>query len=205
MEPTLQGNSFRVGPIFPGEFGMNKKLAFFLVLACFTASCNLLSEVSTSQESPTVVAQVALTTLPTLRVTPTALHIETDSNESKCVRPDRLQSFKVAVVGNPSFCVVWVDRFENEVGFRVVFEYLNSDEVFVYELGSNATQLVMPNHHVPRPAESREQCIARKDFTVQVSALLPNVAVDIGTTSGQSECNFVVLPTATSATLTPGP
>jgi hypothetical protein len=91
-------------------------------------------------------------------------------------------------MGQPSFCAVWVDSFNDEVGFRVVLEYPNSGEVFVYEVGPNVTQLIVPALHIPRPTESDEQCRARKDFRLSVSALLPGSESEIGNTGGQSEC-----------------
>jgi hypothetical protein len=121
---------------------------------------------------------------PTASITPTITPISVSPTGPECAR----SSFDVSVVGVPSFCIVWMDNFQNETRFRITLTYLNSGEVFVYEVGSDVTQLLVPQKHTPTTAGSQEECIRRQVFEVNVIALLNSGNAEVGGTAGQGEC-----------------
>jgi len=86
------------------------------------------------------------------------------------------------------FCVVWLDEFDDERGFRVHLDYTSSGERFVYEVGPNVTRLAVPEEDTPRLTESAEQCRRRNAYTVQVVALRPDVAWRVGSIAANIEC-----------------
>mgnify|MGYP006921586399 CR=1 FL=1 len=150
----------------------------------------------TATPSPTrqpVAAKVTATaTAQTRMVTP-------DVDEVTCERPDDLNETEVDVTG-PTFCVVWLDQFDDELGFTVHLEYFQSGERFVYAVEPNVTQLIVPEDDSPRLAESFEQCVRRKDYTITVVALRPNGEQQINKLTVNVECGGVgetSLPTAT--------
>ncbi|HZD56114.1 MAG TPA: hypothetical protein VE136_05305 [Anaerolineales bacterium] len=177
-------------------------LALMLPLMFFVAACTPVpSEMEpvltlpaeptptiTVQPSPTSTASLTPTIVPSKTLiptsagpfnpfptgpTPTALFIFSAPDEPECERDQTTQDLKVDLGFNPETCVVWVDEFEDEMGFRVILKYWSSGEIFVYEVGSNVTQLVLPREHAPRLDESQEQALRRHDIQISVLALRP--------------------------------
>jgi hypothetical protein len=106
---------------------------------------------------------------------------------------------RISISIDPS-CISWVDPYEDETGFRIVWEYINSGEIFVYEVGPGVTELFPAEEHAPRLGESREQCMRRKDFTLTVIALRPGLPGGdklIDQVAMIAECFLPELPTAT--------
>lgn len=125
-------------------------------------------------------------TISTTTSTPNPLLI--DQPDIKCSHPNELDRFKVMVVNNPSFCIVWVDEFQNETGFLVTINYLNSKETFVFEAKPNITQLLIPQEYSPTSTLSHEDCLKRQVFNASVVALINAGNIEIGGTAGQGEC-----------------
>src|SRR5687768_11248760 len=122
---------------------------------------------------------------PTASITPTITPISVSQTGPECAR----SSFDVSVVGVPSFCIVWADNFQNETGFRTTLSYLNSGEIFVYEVEPNVTQVLVPEEHRPTTAGSQEECIrSRQVFEVKVIALINSESIEVGGVGGQGEC-----------------
>lgn len=111
--------------------------------------------------------------------------------------PEDIQATKIGITG-PSFCIVWLDSFNDELGYRVTLEYDRSGERFVYEVEPNVTQLLIPDADAPRPNESQEQCMLRyNSFAVTVIALRPNGESLVNGMAANMECDLRTLPTAT--------
>ncbi|HJR80805.1 MAG TPA: hypothetical protein VJ821_12080 [Anaerolineales bacterium] len=122
-------------------------------------------------------------------VRPTITPISINQTEPECAR----SKFDVAMVGSPAFCVVWVDNFQNETGFQIDLSYLDSGEIFVYEVGPDVTQVLVPEEH--RPTDSQGNCIrTRQVFDANVIALLDSGNVQVGSIGGQGEC-WISTPT----------
>ena len=121
--------------------------------------------------------------------TPTITPISVSQTEPECAR----SKFDVAVVGSPAFCVVWVDNFQNETGFRIDLSYSDSGEIFVYEVGPDVTQVLVHEEH--GPTDSQGNCIrTRQVFEANVIALLDSGSVQVGSVGGQGEC-WISTPT----------
>ena len=111
--------------------------------------------------------------------------------------PEDIQTTKIGITG-PSFCIVWLDLFNDELGYRVILEYDRSGERFTYEVGPDITQLLVPEAAAPRPDESQEQCMLRyNSFAVTVIALRPDGESLVNGMAANMECDLRTLPTAT--------
>lgn len=157
---------------------------------------------------PTITPSQTRTPIPSL----TPIVIIPDANEPKCVRPEMLEITKILTISDGSmFCILWLDLFENEIGFRIILKYDNtigvngSGEIFIYEVDPNSIQLIVPHEHAPRLGESQDQCKTRSDFTVQVIALGSDGQF-LGSEQMATEvdCHPFTLPTST-ATVTATP
>lgn len=91
-------------------------------------------------------------------------------------------------VNDPSFCIVWVDEFQDEAGFLVTISYPNSKETFVFEAKPNITQTLIPQGYSPTSELSREDCLKRQVFSASVVSLTDTGNIEIGSTAGQGEC-----------------
>ena len=152
---------------------------------------------------PTKTPAPTRTRTPTAAPTATAkvVIITPDPNIPECVRPETLPETEVDVVG-PSFCVVWLDEFDDERGFRVHLNYFQSGERFVYEVGPDMTQLIVPDSDAPRLNESLEQCLRRNNYEVTVVALRPDTDSLVSGIGVGIECvQDPSLPTATSTSI----
>jgi hypothetical protein len=110
--------------------------------------------------------------------------------------PHFAEQGRISISFDP-YCISWVNPYNDETGFRIVWEYINSGEIFVYEVGPGVTELFPPEEHAPRMGESREQCMRRKDFTLTIIALRPGGENRIDQVGMIAECFLPDLPTAT--------
>lgn len=101
------------------------------------------------------------------------------------------------------FCIVWRDEFDDEQGFRVHLDYDQSGERFIYEVGPNVGQLLVPEEDAPRLTESLDQCRRRNAFAVQVVALRPDGEWPVGSLAANIECGSFEGPSLPTATATP--
>lgn len=116
-----------------------------------------------------------------------------------CARPENLTDTKVNTVWGPPFCIVWVDEFEDEQGYRISLDYFQSGELFIYEVGVDVDQLIVPDADAPRLNESLEQCLRHKDYEIFVTALRPNSEERVDGMAFTTHCP-PSLPTATKST-----
>jgi hypothetical protein len=132
--------------------------------------------------------------------TPTALFITLQLDEPACERDDSSRDMRVDIRFIRETCVLWVDEFEDETGFLIVLKYWRSGEIFVFEVGEDVTQLIVPHEQAPRLDESQVQHMRRKDFEVKVSALrLGGKIWPVGGTAIEIDNHdFWKLPTATA-------
>lgn len=152
---------------------------------------------ATRTSIPTSVPMVAAT--PEATATAKVLLITPNPDEPVCSRPSDLEETEVNVLVEP-FCIVWVDKFDDEAGFRILLEYAQSGERFIYEVEPDTTQLVVPKIDAPRLSESLEQCQRRKDWQISVIALRSGSQHPFGGMAVTIECggmNGGGLPTAT--------
>lgn len=161
-------------------------------------------ETPRATQTPTVTSTVAQTSsqleTPTITATATAkiVQVTPDSTAPTCSVPAPQKEAEVTFSFSPAFCIVWVDKFDNEIGYLVSLDYSHSGERFVYEIfGADAVQIFVPEADAPRLNESREQCLNRQEFTVFVTAILPDGEWQIDGFAMTTHCN-VGLPTATS-------
>lgn len=158
---------------------------------------NISLATATLSITPTPRPSATATLTPAPTATAKVLLVTPSPNEPECARPDDLSDLGINVSVEP-FCVVWVDKFEDEVGFQIILDYAQSDEHFIYESEPNITQLIVPFSDAPRLNESREQCLGRKDWQIQVIALRPSAEYPVGSTAVNLECGAPDnLPTAT--------
>lgn len=139
------------------------------------------------------------TSTPQASATAKVLLLTPNPNEPECPHPPDLKETEVDISGVP-FCIVWVDKFDDESGFHIVLQYDRSGEHFVYVVGPDMTQLVVPEADAPRLNESLEQCLQRKDWQITVIALRSGSEYPFGGMAATVECgsaNRDVLPTAT--------
>lgn len=125
---------------------------------------------------------------PTTALTATAqvVVVTPDAAEADC-DASGLSAESPVEIGAP-FCVVWLDDFDDERGFRVHLNYDGSGERFIYEVGPDVTQLVVPADHAPRLEESLDECMRRNAFEVQVIALRPETEWRVGSLAANVEC-----------------
>jgi hypothetical protein len=93
----------------------------------------------------------------------------------------------VAICGNP-FRVAWRNRFSVNKGFRIELSYPHSGERFGYVAPPEATSFVFPYEAWPRLAASKERCLQRKDYTVEVRAMTPEEQDLLGAVAVTVEC-----------------
>lgn len=139
------------------------------------------------------------TSTPQASATAKVLLLTPNPDEPECPRPPDLEETEVDVLAMP-FCIVWIDKFDDESGFHVVLDYNQSGEHFVYVVGPDITQLVVPEADAPRLNESLEQCLHRNDWQISVIALRSGSEHPFGGMAATVECGGVngdVLPTAT--------
>lgn len=149
------------------------------VVTVTTATATSTKVLSSAQVTYTPIPTLSFTprpsrTIPEVTATAQILIVKPNPDEPRCNRSDRLQETEVDITGSP-FCIVWIDEFDDEVGFRVHLNYFGSGERFVYEVSPNVTQLIVPEMDTPRLNESFEQCIYRNSFMVEVVALRETV------------------------------
>ena len=163
---------------------------------------------------PTFTSTKTHTPVPSL----TPIVIMPDVNEPQCFRREDLQETKITTVldvttvpGRELFCIEWLDLFENEIGFRIILKYDNTlgpngtGEIFIYEVGPNSIQLIVPHEHAPRLGESQDQCNTRKSYSMQVIALGPDGRFLWSEQMAKEvDCHPFTLPTSTiTITATP--
>lgn len=142
---------------------------------------------STSAPSPTILPETqALTTTITVTPTenqanvtprcigptPTAIQVEMPARE--CVVDPGLRGsvFEVRFVGSTQ-CLLWADEYNNETGFRVVLQFGYNGDMFVYETPVNRPGMPYPGVLSTLLGQSFEYCVAHKDYTLDIYALLP--------------------------------
>lgn len=146
------------------------------------------------------------TSTPQASATAKVLWLTPNPNEPECPRPSDLEETEVDISG-VLFCIVWVDKFDDESSFQIVLQYDRSGEHFIYVVRPDITQLVVPETDAPRLNESLEQCLRRKDWQITVIALRSGSEYPFAGMAATVECGSVngdVLPTATP-TMTPTP
>lgn len=209
---------------FPLKFFRLSPLLFFALLAACTATPPpTISSVPTSNShspaptitpiptsSPTLVPSSTSTRTPVPTYTPRpiitltpipALYLLPDARTTECAEPLDIESTLIDVRFLP-FCVFWVDQQENELGFRIVVEYVGG-EVFAFEVDVNTTKTVIPDQYSPRTYESQENCSARGAFALSVYAILPEAVQKIEQLYFEGECPFTTLPSATLPAIPP--
>lgn len=141
-------------------------------------------------------------TIPEVTATAQILIVKPNLDEPRCNRPNSLQETEVDIT-EPPFCIVWIDEFDDEDGFRVHLDYFGSGEHFVYEVSPNVTQLIVPEMDTPRLNESFEQCIYRNSFMVKVVALRETIEQRVNSMAATIECGGIDSPPLPTATLAP--
>ena len=111
---------------------------------------------------------------------------EVADKPGRCARPANLPLNKVAQVG-PGYCLVWLDEFNDERGFRIVINY-GERERFTYQVAPNTTEFIVPPAEAPRfdPPACR-----RADFSLSIYALRPSGEALVGGFATDSECGAV--------------
>ena len=177
------------------KFGPQQFIFFLLTCALYLAGCR--PEPATI--SPTSIATVAPTTPrpsrppnPTSAPTATAkvIQVTPGADEVVCPRPETLPDTEVDISG-PPFCIVWVDPFDDETGYRVHLDYFQSGERFIYEVGPDTEQLLLPEADAPHPEGPFEQCRNRQELTVTVLALRNGTTWPVNSMTMQTECGSV--------------
>lgn len=151
----------------------------------------------TSTPIPTTIRPTrTLIATPTITLTPQLFVMTPDPDSPECPRPEDLQDTEVNISG-PPFCIVWIDKFDDELGYRISLKYFQSGEHFIYEiLGSDIVQFIVPVADAPRLDESLEQCRRRKDIEIFFTAIRPGGDWLVGGTALETHCPLS-LPTAT--------
>ncbi len=129
--------------------------------------------------------------------TPTAIQVAVTPGE--CAFSPKLsgQEFEVRKVGATT-CVIWADEFNNETGFRVVLQFGYNGDMFVYDVPANRPGLPYPPILSAPLGQSFEYCMAHKDYTLDIYALLPGQESRFITGfSPALECNRFDMPSAT--------
>lgn len=186
-------------------YTLQRRVAFLFLLTCALsfAGCQTGSQNILATDTVTIaiatVGQKQTPSLPTAprptrAVNPTAPPTSTPKVvrvtpevEIVCDRPETLPDTEVDVSGLP-FCIVWVDPFDDETGYQVHLDYFHSGERFVYEVGPDTVQLVVPAADAPRLEESFEQCRNRQELIVAVVALRDSIRWPVNSMTLQSEC-----------------
>lgn len=82
----------------------------------------------------------------------------------------------------------------------MIFEYADVDKVYkivVFQTRENLTSLLIPQEFAPHLAESREQCLRRKSFILELYAIFEDRKPYVTEMAFEGECNLSILPTAT--------
>lgn len=85
------------------------------------------------------------------------------------------------------FCIFWNPGIASPDGFRVVIKYLNSGEMFVYDIPATATALIPRDEHAPR---LDLDCGKRHVFQIELRSLPDLTPLDA--TSATVECGSPV-------------
>jgi hypothetical protein len=67
-------------------------------------------------------------------------------------------------------------------------DFPNRGETFVYEVGPDVTQLIVPKEHSPFPDESHEWCLRRNNYDITVIAVRPDFKRTIGNIAVNADC-----------------
>jgi hypothetical protein len=135
----------------------------------------------------------AITQFPTTTPgpTPTVLVITPDPNQPECeISPG---GFRVDAVwvGN-DFCITWEDSIYGITSYLIILEYIvnppDRGETFVYEVGPDVTQLIVPKEHSPFPDESPEWCLRRNNYDITVIAIRPDFRRTVGNIAVNVDC-----------------
>jgi hypothetical protein len=133
---------------------------------------------------------------PAITETPQLLVTTPDPDAPECPRPEDLPDTGVNISW-PPFCIVWIDKFDDEMGYRIRLNYFQSGEHFIYEImGADIVQFVVPEADAPRLDESLEQCRRRKDIELFVTAIRPGGDWSVDAMALTTHCPLS-LPTAT--------
>jgi hypothetical protein len=119
-----------------------------------------------------------------------ALHTEGGGGQAAChgePPKDNLTWFVGRTVDN-LMCVRWEDRWENELGFAVRLVYPNEPLELTFELPANSAEFIIPPQHQPGSFVSLDDCLRRKDWTIETLALLPSTRVIVGGMGAGGEC-----------------
>ncbi len=110
-------------------------------------------------------------TLPTSTVqAPAPVGTVTDrlvGDQCKLGDPDRRQGVVIALGRNP-FCAVWNDVSDREDGYRIKLRYIPGEEVFIFDVGPNITEVVFPDEALPG-LDRPEFCDRREWVEVSLS------------------------------------
>ena len=147
----------------------------------------------TPTQEDTSTPTAAITQFPTTTPspTPTALVITPDPNQTKCeISPG---GFRVdAVWVGTDFCITWEDSIYGITSYLIILEYIvnppDRGETFVYEVGPDVTQLIVPKEQSPFPDESPEWCVRRNNYDITVIAIRPDFRRTIDSIAVNIDC-----------------
>ena len=75
---------------------------------------------------------------------------------------------------------------------RIILEFIvnppDRGETFVYEVGPNVTQLIVPKEHSPFPDESPEWCVRRNNYDITVIAVRPDFKRTVDQIAANADC-----------------
>ena len=120
-----------------------------------------------------------------------ALHTEGGGGQAAChgePPKDNLTWFVGRTVDN-LMCVRWEDRWENEVGFVVKLTFDNEPRTVTFELPPDTREFIIPPEHQPHRFTTVEECLLRKDWSIEVRAVLPDTEVLLGGMAASGECS----------------
>jgi hypothetical protein len=86
------------------------------------------------------------------------------------------------------FCVAWDDIFDDETGFTVVVDYGNGAEVLTYDVPANTESYFPPASDGPAEGETLEECLARSNVQVWVTAHRPSGDQELRRSAANFEC-----------------
>jgi hypothetical protein len=139
-------------------------------------------------ETATVIPTLEIVTQePTISVVEIA--IDPQKNSTICTQSADLEETVVDVTF-PPFCIIWIDRYEDEIGFQIQLDYPNEFKQFVFDVTENTTQLIIPEELSPQSHESFDECLLRKDFILSVFRQESNKKTRIGGMAVNLECNI---------------
>ena len=149
------------------------------------------SSTPTQEDTSTPTAAIPQFPTTTPGPTPTALVITPDPSQPACETFPG--GFRVAAVWmGTDFCITWVDPENRETSFRIILEYFvnppDRGEIFVYEVGPDVTQLIVPKEHSPAPDESPEWCLRRNNYDITVIAVRPDFKRTVDQIAVNADC-----------------